>query len=68
MGTTWAITLNAPDLGPDERVRARTAIEAALDGVNERMSTWEPTSELSRFNEHRSRTPFALSAPTLRVL
>jgi thiamine biosynthesis lipoprotein len=49
-------------------VRARTAIEAALDGVNERMSTWEPASELSRFNQHRSTTPFALSAPTLRVL
>jgi thiamine biosynthesis lipoprotein len=68
MGTTWAVTLNAPGLGPEERVRVRTAIEAALDGVNERMSTWEPASELSRFNQHASTEPFTLSAPTLHVL
>lgn len=68
MGTTWAATLNAPGLGPEARARARTAIEGALDGVNDRMSTWEPDSELSRFNRHASTEPFALSASTLHVL
>jgi thiamine biosynthesis lipoprotein len=68
MGTTWAVTLNAPGLGPDERARARAVIAAALDDVNERMSTWKPDSELSRFNQHASTQPFALSASMLHLL
>jgi thiamine biosynthesis lipoprotein len=68
MGTTWAVTLNAPDLAPEARARARSAVEATLDGVNERMSTWDPASELSRFNRHASTEAFPLSAPTLHVL
>jgi len=68
MGTTWAVTLNPPDLSRSERARIRKRIEAELDAVNGAMSTWDPDSELSRLNEHASSEPFSLSKPTLDVL
>lgn len=47
MGTTWSVTLQAdaatiPDL--------RRGVQAQLDVVVAQMSTWEPDSDLSRFN------------------
>jgi thiamine biosynthesis lipoprotein len=68
MGTTWAVTLNAPDLSREDRARARQAVERALASVDDAMSTWKPESELSRLNAHASTEPFALSAATLEVL
>ena len=62
MGTIWSVTLVEPD------PQARELIQARLDAVNAAMSTWDPTSELSRFNAHQSTEPFALSAETLRVM
>lgn len=62
MGTTWSVTLVESD------PRAREAIQTRLDAVNAAMSTWDPASELSRFNAHTSTEPFALSAETLRVM
>ena len=68
MGTTWAVTLNAPDLPRSERARVRELAQAELDAVNAAMSTWSPETELSRWNASDSTEPFALSAPTLEVL
>ena len=68
MGTTWAVTLNAPDLSSDDREQARRAIQASLDAVDGAMSTWDPASELSRFNALRASDAFPLSAETLGVL
>lgn len=68
MGTTWAVTLNAPGLSTDQRNQADAAVRGELDRVNEAMSTWLPESELSRFNRHTSGEAFPLSDPTLEVL
>ena len=68
MGTTWSVVLNAPGLAREDRTRARLAVQSALDDVNDAMSTWDPESELSRFNAHVSTEPFELSAATLEVL
>lgn len=68
MGTTWVVTLNAPGLSREARAAAREAIQAELDAVNAAMSTWDPDSELSRFNAHASTQPFSFSAATLSVL
>ncbi|WP_251863335.1 FAD:protein FMN transferase [Achromobacter sp. Marseille-Q4962] len=49
MGTTWSARLAAPaGLGQD---RARRAIQAALDRVVAQMSTWEPDSDITRYNQ-----------------
>jgi thiamine biosynthesis lipoprotein len=68
MGTTWAVTLNAPDLSSEERAQARAAIQASLDAVDDAMSTWDEASELARFNARRETSPFPLSDETLAVL
>lgn len=67
MGTTWSVTLATPDLDPESLGAVRSAIAAELEWVNGSMSTWEPDSELSRFNRHASLEPFAVSPPMLAV-
>ena len=67
MGSTWSVKLHAPRASEAALAAARAAVAAALDGVDARMSTYEPDSELSRFNRHRAASAFALSEDTLRV-
>jgi thiamine biosynthesis lipoprotein len=43
------------------------ALRATLDRINRLMSTWDPDSELSRFNRWTSLEPFAVSPETLEV-
>lgn len=66
MGTTWTAKLSG-GLAAGIETRAREAVARALDGVVRLMSTYLPDSELSRFNEHSSRAPFAVSRETLEV-
>jgi len=68
MGTSWSVVLNAPGIDRAARTDLQQAVQAALDRVDRAMSTWDPASEVSRFNAHRSLEPFAVSAPTLEVL
>jgi FAD:protein FMN transferase len=68
MGSTWTAKLFAPGLEAGGRAEARAAVQAALDGVVARMSTFDPESELSRFNRQASTRRVALSRDTLRVL
>lgn len=42
-------------------------IQAAVDEVNAKMSTYRPDSELSRFNQHATAEPFPVSAETAEV-
>ena len=68
MGTTWAVTLNAPGLDRDAQARVRARVQAELDAVDAAMSTWDPDSEVSRFNRHAASAPFAVSAATFEVV
>jgi thiamine biosynthesis lipoprotein len=45
----------------------REAVVSALDAVVAKMSTYLPDSELSWFNRHAARTPFAVSADVFNV-
>lgn len=49
MGTTWAVTVADPPRGFDADVLTRN-IETVLAAVNKEMSTYDPESEISRFN------------------
>jgi thiamine biosynthesis lipoprotein len=67
MGTTWSVLLN----GPRDEARLRqlkAGVEALLAEVNASMSTYDPTSELSRFNALESTEPVTLSAPLAAVI
>ncbi|MEK9501003.1 FAD:protein FMN transferase [Gaopeijia maritima] len=68
MGTTYTVRLDVPSLDGEARDRASSAVASVLDEVNRLMSTYDSTSELSRFNRNPGTEPAALSAPTLEVL
>jgi thiamine biosynthesis lipoprotein len=67
MGTTWSVKLVAADLPAQGRQRIAAAIEGRLASVNRLMSTYDPDSELSRFNRSAPGQPFRVSHETLEV-
>ncbi|MEQ1854985.1 MAG: FAD:protein FMN transferase [Longimicrobiales bacterium] len=67
MGATFAVSIDG-DLSSEERERVRAVIDEQLDRVNRLMSTYDPGSEVSRFNQHQSTEPFAVSPEVLVVL
>ena len=66
MGTTWSVRLVASVTLAREPVRR--AIQEALDEVVEQMSTWEPRSDLARFNRAAPATWHVLPAAFFEVL
>jgi len=70
MGTTWSVTLvPGPDgLRDGEAEALRRAIAGYLELIDDRMSTWNPDSELSRLNRSSSPEPFPVSVETFEVL
>ena len=66
MGTTWSVSLLAPrrrDLHP-----LHVGIQAQLDEVVAQMSSWEPGSDLSRYNRADAGRYCVLPAETRHVL
>ena len=67
MGTYYTVKL--PGVYPAGRVKAlSSAIERVLEDVNAKMSTYDPASELSRFNASDSIEPIPMSDDTLMVM
>jgi len=66
MGTTWSVRV-AQATPAEARVLAAD-IERVLADVDERMSTWKSTSEVSRFNASPSTDWLPLSSATVDVL
>jgi thiamine biosynthesis lipoprotein len=48
MGTRWSLKFDNPAMRPHDAVRA--VVTGALDRVVSQMSTWEPASDISRYN------------------
>jgi len=67
MGTTW--TVKVIDV-PSELVEQdlQTGIQSIVDLVNQRMSTYQPDSELSRFNREDAGVWFSISNDTWAVI
>ncbi|MCU0940865.1 MAG: FAD:protein FMN transferase [Burkholderiaceae bacterium] len=68
MGSTWSVRIAGGPFDPALEAAARQAVAEALDGVVARMSTFDPQSEIGRFNRHTAGTAFALSSDTLAVV
>ncbi len=67
MGTTYSVKVAG--LSPTlDRARVAAEIQGRLDRVNGLMSTYDPDSELSRFNATDSDQWFPVSAETARVI
>lgn len=67
MGTTYTVKIIADALPADSEAETAREIEARLESVNSKMSTFLPESELSRFNHSAETTPFEMSEETLEV-
>lgn len=51
MGTTWSLKVLAPSKNGDAKRELQAKLELALAAVSQKMSTYIPDSELSRFNQ-----------------
>ncbi len=60
MGTAYSVTVSDPITASQLVVIVR-AIENRLAEINRQMSTWEPDSEISRFNQADESGPFSAS-------
>jgi thiamine biosynthesis lipoprotein len=67
MGTSWSVTLRPDPAGIDRDV-LQQQLQQRLDLINRLMSTYDPTSEVSRFNDQASSDWFAISAETAQVI
>jgi len=61
MGTTYSIRIAHVQVRPREIRRLQADVDAALAEVNRQMSTWDPDSEISRFNRAGANEPVAIS-------
>ena len=68
MGTTFTVKVVAQNLSQEQLESLRRTVEAELENVNSKMSTYLPSSELSRFNEFRRTEPYPVSQETLDVV
>ncbi|MFK7975815.1 MAG: FAD:protein FMN transferase [Halioglobus sp.] len=67
MGTTWSITyLGSGEEPPAAQINA--GVVEVLAAVNASMSTYQPTSEISRFNALPAGEPIQVSEPFIEVL
>ncbi|MEM9050082.1 MAG: FAD:protein FMN transferase [Pseudomonadota bacterium] len=67
MGTAYSVVaLAASTRSTEEEVKA--AIDAALTTVNRKMSNWDATSEISRFNAQTGTAPVAVSPALAKVM
>ena len=70
MGTTYNVKylLDEAETNGVDAQRLQSEIDARLVEVNKLMSTYDPTSELSRFNQYRFTDNFNVSPDTLFVV
>lgn len=61
MGTTWSVRLTDANLGHKELRQLQAEIEARLADINREMSTYDPESEISRFNRAGALEPVVIS-------
>ncbi|MDC7859243.1 FAD:protein FMN transferase ApbE [Pantoea ananatis] len=59
MGTVWRVSLAGVEAG--RRAALQQRIQQRLDADDAELSTWKPTSVLSRFNQSRATTPQPVS-------
>ena len=67
MGTTYEVTVAADTLDDARRTDLRNVIANTLEHIDTAMSTWQPESELSRFNRVETTDPFPVSTNVVEV-
>ncbi len=68
MGTRYLIRVVPPPAANIATENPRQQVQQLLDHINARMSTYDPQSELSRFNQSTSTAWFEVSSATAQVV
>lgn len=68
MGTVYSVIIYEPDLQQDEVILLKKKVEETLKDVNKKMNPFDPNSEISKFNNHKSIAPFAISNNFYEIL
>ena len=67
MGTTYSVKINSSRNHIDTDIY-KSDIDSILLSINKKMSTWDSTSEISKFNEWESNEPFNVSNSFIEVV
>jgi thiamine biosynthesis lipoprotein len=67
MGTTWSVIM-LPDSDESDAKKLKQLLQKRLDQINGLMSTYDPASEISRFNNQLSTDWFTISTDTAQVI
>lgn len=67
MGTTYTVKI-VDDVEKLNSIEIKNIIDSVLVIVNKQMSTWDPNSEISKFNRWQSVSPFKVSDPFYEVV
>jgi thiamine biosynthesis lipoprotein len=67
MGTSYTVVAVEPRGGLDED-GLKTAIDAVLADIDQKMSNWNPASEISQINDLKADTPFTLSPDMVSLM
>jgi thiamine biosynthesis lipoprotein len=68
MGTTYQVKIAKANLSDNQLQNIRSNVDSALKEVNRQMSTYDPGSEISRFNKSDQTTAFEVSAEFANVV
>ncbi len=68
MGTTWTIRIADSHVRPGDLPDLRAAVETAFAEINRQMSTYDPTSEISQFNDGPAGVEWPVSPEFARVV
>jgi thiamine biosynthesis lipoprotein len=68
MGTTYEIKVVAPSLPEPRRGNLDRRLASELEAINQKMSHYLPSSEVSEFNRFEGTSPFPLTPETTEVL
>jgi len=68
MGTSYHVKVVVPSTENSDSEAIKQEIDSDLADFNKLLSTYDPDSELSRFNQHRATDPFPVSPQTLKVV
>jgi len=68
MGTTYQVKVTNAEISEEQYVEIRSRIDTILKEVNLQMSTWDPKSEISLFNQSKQTSPYKVSIPFYDVI
>ncbi len=68
MGTTYRISIYSVFDGETQAEQLKASVDSALTELNRQMSTYDPQSEISRFNGYHKTEPFPVSEDFANVV